>query len=164
MKKSEKHIKTKIDYNVPMQIVILAILFLAVGIAVELFKKEEVVVWWYLASGVTLFLGLWSCKTYEIKEGYFKVNHFLGWVTTKRLLHNLESFQVKSVDLSSSTRNFFLLALYADRRKYTIFRKVELQFNDGKKMKIRENIIKGKTLNSLLAKIKIYQKRNKLKS
>lgn len=160
MSATKTQIKTRADYNVPLELIIVGIVFLIFGLYAAAFHQSSFGFWWSIASVVVIFFGLWNIKTYEIVDGYFKKHHLLGLITTKLPLNTLTSFTIKSVDFSFSNKVFFILALYAKRNNYLTFRIVKLKFSNGRTLRINENLIKGKVLNKLLQEIKRQQKNN----
>jgi len=160
MKVTKTHIKTKIDYYVQLEFIILGVISLLIGFYIEFFKTENVSFWWCFLGVIVVLFGLWNIKTYEIEDDCFKINRFLGLITKERNLSELVSFKIKGIDMAFSPSAFFILAIYAKRSNYLRFRKVKLKFLDGSTMRINENYIKGNTLNELLGIIKKYQKKN----
>ncbi|WP_179376034.1 hypothetical protein [Winogradskyella wichelsiae] len=160
MKVTKTHVKTKIDYNVQLELIILGVILLIIGLSIEFFKTESVGFWWCFLGVIVVLFGLWNIRTYEIEDNCFKIHRFLGLITKERKLSTLVSFKIKPVDFSISNKAFFVLAIYAKRSNYLRFRKVKLKFLDGSTMRINENFIKGNTLNELLHHIKKHQKKN----
>ena len=160
MKVTKTHVKTKIDYNVQLELIILGVILLIIGLSIEFFKTESVGFWWCFLGVIVFLFGLWNIRTYEIEDNCFKIHRFLGLITKERKLSTLVSFKIKPVDFSISNKAFFVLAIYAKRSNYLRFRKVKLKFLDGSTKRINENFIKGNTLNELLHHIKKHQKKN----
>ena len=154
MHTSKTKIKTKVDYNVQLQLIIIGVLLLIVGLYLEFYKPHRTSFWWLTFGSIIVLIGFWNVKTYEISENYFKTHRFLGLITKQRKMNELVSFNIKEIDFTFSPYAFFILAIYAKRSNYLRFRLVKLKFTDGKTMRINENYIKGNTLNKLLQEVK----------
>lgn len=151
-----KTIKTKINYKIPLDLIIISTILIIVSVFSESILTSSLGKIFITFLSFSLLFGLWKIEYYQLDANILKKYHFIGLIPFSYDLKQISNYQKKNYDVDF----YYLLfsGFFTKSKNYKNIRKIKLYFSDGRKVTVYENSLENRTeINLIISQIKKYK-------